>query len=86
NKGLVRLFEDLGGTLVLSTSVRQIETTNGHVRAVSTDDGRRFPADIVASNADVVHTYRDLLSHEPRAEANTRSLLRKRFSMSLFVI
>jgi phytoene desaturase len=86
NKGLVRLFQDLGGTLVLSAGVRRIETDNAHVRAVITEDGRRYPADVVASNADVVHTYRDLLKEEPRAKATTRALLRKRFSMSLFVI
>lgn len=86
NKGLVGLFQDLGGRLELSAGVRRIETANGRVSAVITDDGRRFGADIVASNADVVHTYRDLLKEEPRAKATTKSLLRKRFSMSLFVI
>lgn len=86
DKGLVRLFKDLGGTLVLSAGVHRIETADAQVRAVITEDGRRFPAGIVASNADVVHTYRDLLKDEPRARATTRALLRKRFSMSLFVI
>ncbi|CCE02279.1 phytoene desaturase [Bradyrhizobium sp. STM 3809] len=86
NKGLVQLFKDLGGQVTLSTSVSRIETASGRVRAVIAADGRRFPADIVASNADVVHTYRDLLKDEPLARPTARSLMRKRFSMSLFVI
>ncbi len=85
-KGLVRLFEDLGGKLLLSTSVDRIETTDGKTSGVLTGDGRRLPAEIVVSNADVVHTYRDLLRAEPKARPTERSLLRKRYSMSLFVI
>jgi len=34
----------------------------------------------------VVHTYRRLLEQEPRAVGSTRSLLSRRYSMSLFVI
>jgi phytoene desaturase len=49
-------------------------------------DGNFVPADVVASNADVMHTYGNLLAHEPRAASTARSLKRKRFSMSLFVV
>ncbi len=86
NKGLVKLFTDLGGTIRLNAPVDRIETSNGHVSAVVTQDGQRHPAAIVASNADVVHTYKDLLRDEPRAAATAKSLAKKRFSMSLFVI
>jgi phytoene desaturase len=86
NKGLVKLFTDLGGMLRLNAPVNRIETANGHVTAVVTEDGVRYPATIVASNADVVHTYKDLLRSEPRAAAAAKSLAKKRFSMSLFVI
>lgn len=85
-KGLVKLFTDLGGEIVLSDGVDRIETAGGRVTGVVTEGGRRLDADIVASNADVVHTYRDLLKAEPRAEQTARALQRKRFSMSLFVV
>lgn len=83
---MVKLLEDLGGRIELSTSVERIETANGRVTGVTTANGKRHSADVVASNADVVHTYEKLLAHEPRAAATARSLKRKRFSMSLFVI
>lgn len=85
-RGMVRLFEDLGGTLELNAAVARIEVQNGRASAVSLEDGRVFPTDAVASNADVVHTYDRLLGHEARGASQARSLKSKRFSMSLFVI
>ncbi|MGH7125586.1 MAG: phytoene desaturase, partial [Stellaceae bacterium] len=84
--GLVKLFTDIGGRIRLDAPVARIETRDGRVSGVVTADGSRYPAEIVASNADVVHTYADLLGHERRAEATARGLKRKRFSMSLFVV
>jgi phytoene desaturase len=40
----------------------------------------------VASNADVVHTYGKLLEAEPQAQAVCSKLVKRRFSMSLFVV
>jgi phytoene desaturase len=85
-RGLATLFAELGGRIALRAEVSRIETAAGKTTGVITADGTRHEADIVASNADVVHTYRDLLSQTPRAAATARSLSRKRFSMSLFVI
>lgn len=85
-KALVKLFTDLGGEIRLNAPVDHIETKDGAVTAVVTSDGRRHPASIVASNADVVHTYKNLLRDEPRAAATAKGLTRKRFSNSLFVI
>lgn len=83
--GLTHYFEDLGGEIRLNAPVAKIDTQDGRVSGVVTEDGERLTADIVASNADVMHTYGKLLGHEPRAAATTRSLKRKSFSMSLFV-
>jgi phytoene desaturase len=83
---LVQLLTDLGGEIRLGAPVERIITKNGRVTGVAALDGWTGEADIVASNADVVHTYRTLLEREPRADSTTSSLLRKRYSMSLFVI
>ncbi|CEA03725.1 phytoene desaturase [Pseudomonas saudimassiliensis] len=85
-QGMVRLFEDLGGTLELNAEVARVEVHDGRVSAVRLEDGRVFNADALASNADVVHTYERLLGHEPRGVSQAKSLKSKRFSMSLFVI
>lgn len=85
-KALVKLFEDLGGSVRLDAAVDHILTHDGCVSGVQISDGVRYPADVVVSNADVVHTYGTLLAHEPLAASTARSLKRKRYSMSLFVI
>ncbi|WP_102959992.1 phytoene desaturase [Mangrovicella endophytica] len=84
--GLVRLFTDLGGTVHLNAEVAEIEMAGEHATAFVTKDGRRFAADRVASNADVVHTYGDLLGGSDRGRTEAARLKRQRFSMSLFVI
>ena len=83
---LVRLFQDLGGRIELNASVARIETSGNRATSVRLDDGRVFPAQMVASNADVVHTYGALLGHHPRGVAEAASLGKKRFSNSLFVL
>ncbi len=83
---MVALFRDLGGELRLATPVRRIEAGFGHVRGVTLADGtiRRF--DAVASNGDIMHSYRDLLGHHRRGVAMAQRLERRRFSPSLFVV
>ncbi|HEX2561364.1 phytoene desaturase, partial [Phenylobacterium sp.] len=85
-RALMRLFEDLGGTVLLNTPVTQILTRDGRVHGVLVKGGRKVDADLVASNGDVVHTYGRLLRHHPRGEAMEKKLSRRRFSMSLFVV
>jgi phytoene desaturase len=84
--GLVRLFQDLGGVVQLNADVARIEMGNGRAKAVQLTDGRRFEADQVASNADVVHTYAALLGDHPRGRTHGARLKKKRFSNSLFVL
>lgn len=85
-QGMTRLFEDLGGTVALNADVTAIETDGDRLTRVVARDGRRWEADAVASNADVVHTYADLLAKHPRGRDEGRRLKGKRFSNSLFVI
>ena len=84
--GMVRLLTDLGGTVRLNAEVDRIEPADGRVTAVATRDGWRTDVDGVASNADVMHTYRHLLRDDRGARKTAASLARKRFSMSLFVV
>ncbi|MFG1396699.1 phytoene desaturase [Roseixanthobacter pseudopolyaromaticivorans] len=85
-QGMVRLFEDLGGTLKLSAPVDEIVLENGRATGVRMADGSVTKFDLVASNADVVHTYAKLLRNTPRGKAEGKRLGKMRHSMSLFVI
>jgi phytoene desaturase len=85
-RALVGLFERLGGTIRLNTEVDEIVTRNGRVSAVRTTQGDDIAADAVASNGDVVHTYKTLLRGDARGRQMGPRLERRRFSMSLFLI
>ena len=84
--GLVRQFERLGGEVRLHDPVTHIATTGNRATQVETRSGWSGKFDAVASNGDVVHTYRDLLRGSRRGEAMARRLRKKRFSPSLFVV
>lgn len=84
--GMVALFERLGGVLRLGDPVAQVETLGDRVTGVVTQSGARFEADAVASNADIVHSYRDLLKDSRSAQRKAAKLERKRFSPSLFLV
>ncbi|WP_423606520.1 phytoene desaturase [Sphingomonas sp. MS122] len=84
--GMAALFERLGGVLRLGDPVAQIETLGERATAVVTQRGERFEADAVASNADLIHSYRDLLKGSRSAQRTAARLARKRFSPSLFLV
>ena len=85
-EAMVTHFERLGGTIRLDDAVAEIETQGDLVTGVVTKSGWHTDTDAVASNADVVHTYRDLMPRSARAQKATRALLKKSYSPSLFVI
>jgi phytoene desaturase len=84
--GMVRHFERLGGQVRLGDPVVAVEADGARVRSVTTRSGWQAPFDAVASNGDIVHTYRDLLGSSARGQAMGRRLTGKRFSPSLFVV
>lgn len=84
-QALVRLFEELGGTVRLGFEVGRIEVEGNRVRGVISSGGEKLPASVVVSNADVVHSYGGLLGHHPRGQTRAKRLGRQRHSMSLFV-
>lgn len=84
--GMVRLFEDLGGKLHLNAEIDRIDIEGDRAKALVLKDGTRSMFDQIASNADVVHTYKHMMRDTKRGEENAKALEKKRFSMSLFVI
>ena len=83
---MVKHFERLGGTMRLHDPVLHIHTLGNRVTEVETASGWQERFDAVASNADIMHSYRDLLSDNPRGSAMAKSLKAKRFSPSLFIV
>lgn len=84
--GMVRHFERLGGTMRLNDAVERVVTLGNKVTGVITKSGWTANFDAVASNADIVHSYRDLMGHNKRGQDYGAKLARKKFSPSLFVV
>lgn len=84
-RGLLRLFEDLGGKIQLEAEVDQIRCTQGRVGQVVLKNGFQDRFDVVASNADVLHTYVDLLRDQKESASTARKLKSMNYSMSLFL-
>jgi phytoene desaturase len=85
-RALVQLFEDIGGEIRLSTPVAEILTEGDRATGVRTEAGWQGNFDAVASNADVVFTYEKLLGQTTRGQQAARSMKRRSFSPSLFLI
>jgi phytoene desaturase len=85
-RGMVALFERLGGSVRLGDPVVEIEMAGDRTRGVRTQSGWRQDFDAVASNADIMHSYRDLLGGSARGRKVAGALDRKRFSPSLFLV
>ncbi len=84
--GMVALFERLGGVVRLNDPAVEITTTGDRATGVVTQSGWRGSADAVASNGDLLHNYAKLLKNHPRGQKAAKSLKRKRWSPSLFVV
>lgn len=85
-QALLKLYGDLGGEIRLGTEVSEITTDKHRVTGLMFKNGEAAEFDLVASNADVVHTYASLLRREPRAHRMRKRLHGMSYSMSLFLI
>ena len=83
---MVTHFERLGGTVRLDDPVERIHTLGTRATEVETRSGFKQRFDAVASNADIMHSYKDLLGQSKRGADYAKSLSRKSFSPSLFVV
>ena len=83
---MVTHFKRLGGAIRLGDPVVQVHTLGNLAQEVESKSGWRERFDAVASNADIMHSYRDLLSGSPRGKRYAKSLSRKSFSPGLFVV
>ncbi len=83
---MAKHFTKLGGRLVLRDPVLHIHTLGDRASEVECVSGWRERFDTVASSADAVHTYRDLLASNPRGPDVARQLRRRRFAPGQFTV
>lgn len=87
-RGLVKLFEDIGGTVRYNSEVAEIEVDRATKRTtgVRLVDGKRLTADVVVCNGDLAEGYRRLVPAWARPSMTNKRIADYRHSMSLFVI
>lgn len=83
---MVALFERIGGVIRLGDPVSRIEMRGDQATGVVTQGGWRSEAALIASNADLMHSYRDLLGQHPRGPRKAEKLARKQWSPALFAV
>lgn len=87
-QAFVKLFEDIGGTIRLSSSVSEItmDDRTGKATGVRLRSGETIAADAVVSNGDVAFTYKKLIAPKYRKKWTDAKVDGLDYSMSLFVI
>ena len=80
------LMERQGIALRLSTTVERVRIEQGVARGVVLADGTVLAADIVVSDADAAHLYRDLVPRAEQALTTRVKLSQAHYSMGLFVM
>lgn len=85
-QAMVKYFEEMGGQITLQAEIDEILTTQNKVTGLRTKSGEVWECDAVVSNGDVMHTYKDLLKSNHKAQNKAGKLDKQSYSMSLFLI
>lgn len=83
-KALVNIIEKHGGKIHTGNEVKHIITDNGRAQGVITDN-KKVNSDFVISNADVTHTYSELI-RDKRYTWTESKVERLKVSMSAFIL
>jgi len=83
---LEKLMAQEGVEVRLNTTVEKIETAQGQVSGVRLEDGDVIPAEIVVSNADPLHLYKNMLDTGDRRWSARLKTNYMRKSMGLYVL
>ncbi|MGB1289268.1 MAG: phytoene desaturase family protein, partial [Aggregatilineales bacterium] len=83
---MVKLFEELGGTLHLNSEVDKIEASGNRVTEIRLKDGKIVKSDSIVANADVGYVYQNMLKKQNQSLFTRAKMSMMKYSMSLFVI
>ncbi len=85
-RGLVQLFTDLGGSLRVNADIESIVAKDGKVMGVQLTTGERQAFEVVVSNADVTHTYTQLLKKNRVARKVSQKVSKMTYGSSALVV
>jgi phytoene desaturase len=84
-KAFETIFSELGGTIKTNHQIQKITVENGKTTGVLVNN-TFFEADGVISNADVSHTYKNLIDSKYRKKWNDKKVDKAKYSMSAFLL
>ena len=84
-QALEKVFKQLGGTIKTDAEVEQIVIENRRAKGVRAR-GQFYEADSVISNADIAHTYGELIKPKHRRKWSDKKLRKTQYSMSAFLL
>ena len=84
-RALEDVFKQLGGVVETDTEVERIVVENRRAKGVIAN-GQFYEADSVISNADLAHTYGQLIKSEHRRKWSDKKLRKTQYSMSAFLL
>ncbi len=85
-EGLVRLAQEEGVRMHLNTTVKQVCIDNGEARGIELEDGRIVNANIVVSNGDPMHVYKEMVPKRNQPMTLRAKHGMGRLSMGLYVL
>ena len=84
-RALEDVFKGLGGAIETDAEVEQIVVENRCAKGVFAND-QFYEADGVVSNADLIHTYGELIKSKHRRKWSDKKLRKTQYSMSAFLL
>ena len=84
-KAFETIFSELGGTIKTDHEIQEITVERGKTTGVVANDSF-FPADGVVSNADISHTYKQLIHTNHRKKWSDKKIDKAKYSMSAFLL
>jgi phytoene desaturase len=85
-EALAKLMQEVGIDVQLAQDVEKIRVEDNIAKAVSLADGRTLTADIIISNGDPAHTYKNLIAQEQRKTWTDKRIDKLKYSMGLYVL
>lgn len=84
-KAFEKVFTELGGKIMTTSPVEEILTEGQKAVGIRTNN-EEIKADIIVSNADISHTYKNLLGDKVKRKWNDSKLNSAKYSMGTFLL
>ncbi len=86
SEAMVRIVEEEGGSIHLSTPVKEVIVDNGKAKGVYLENGEKINSDYVIINVDFAHAMTHIVREENRRKYTNKDLYKRDYSCSTFML